>query len=683
MAEENNSNLFQRLTKLFRSGPSVKRKIRNHTKTSIYANSTLDLFKKSSNDVYNSTLNAYGTFDRLARYSDFSEMESEPVIASALDIYAEETCSSDIEGKSLHIHSEDKTKKEILETLFYETLDVNFNLFPWVRNCCKYGDQFLFNDVSPDFGIIGVKSIPITDIEREEGYDVNDPSAIRFRWISQGNAILENWQVTHFRLLGNDAFLPYGCSVLESARRIWRQLVLIEDAMMLYRIVRAPERRIFYVDVANVSPADVPNYMEQARASFKTDPVVNRATGQIDMRYNAMAVDEDYFIPVRGGDSGTKIDSLSGGQNTSAIEDVEYTQKKLFAALKIPKAYLGYDEDIGAKATLAQEDIRFSRTISRIQKTIIAELNKIAMIHLYCHGYQGEDLLDFNLALSNPSSMAQQQKLELISTRFDIAGKAPEGMVSKNWIYRNIFGFNTDDIEKLNKDFLKEKLAGMELEAAGTEGGGGDEGGDTGGGGDLFAGDRPEGPVLTGITPSNSLKESDFEEVEEDYDDWIDLAKVSGDGIKPSEKSLKNVWGEPMPGSGVSKSSRGKSMSSAEKGFVDFSAMLNDKRVDGGGKKKNSSMRDPGDMSWMKAVGKGVTLENRIKTLAEMISLMEMEEKEDIIIQMAPKLTLQNKTMLENLGSKLGIGKVLNESKNYENLSLEEFDLDLEGDDND
>lgn len=680
----NNDNLFQRLTKLFRSGPSVKRKVKNYTKTERAASSAVELFKKSSNDVYNSTLNAYGTFDRLARYSDFSEMESEPIIASALDIYAEETCSADIEGKVLHIHSEDKNKKELLTTLFYDTLNINFTLMMWVRNMCKYGDQFLLNDVSPEFGVIGAMPISITAIEREEGYDPENPSAVRFRWIEQGNTILENWQITHLRLLGNDAFLPYGCSVLESARRIWRQLVLIEDAMMLYRIVRAPERRIFYVDVGNVPPEDVPTYVEQAAASFKTDDVVNKATGQVDKRYNAMAVDEDYIIPVRGGDSGTRIDSLAGGQNTSAIEDVEYVQKKLFAALKIPKAYLGYDEDIGAKATLAQEDIRFSRTIDRIQKTVIAELNKLAMIHLYAHGYSDQELLDFNLALSNPSSMAQQQKLELISTRFDIAGKAPEGMVSKNWIYRNIFGFNTDDIEKLESDFLKEKLAGMELEAAG---GGGEEGGDDMGGGGLFAGDTPDGDTLLGTTGvDTTLGETDtpsqLEEYDDDFeeDDFINIEEIAAsvaDGIKPSAQK-QSVWGTDL---NIQKS---KSTSSAEKGFVDFSAMLNDKRTDGGGKNKRSSMRDPGDMSWMKGHSKMKTqLESKASHLAKVIAGME-KDKDPIVVQLKPSMDIHTKSMLETMGAQLGIGGMLKDSKkeSYNNLILEEFDLDL-GEDND
>jgi len=290
--------------------------------------------------------------------------------------------------------------------------------------------------------------------------------AVRFRWVTQGNQLLENWQISHFRLLGNDAFLPYGSSVLESARRIWRQLILIEDAMLVYRVIRAPERRVFYIDVGNVPPEDVANYLEQAQSTLKRNQVVDRDTGKVDLRYNPLSVDEDYFLPVRGGESGTKIDTLAGGQNTAAIEDVEYIQKKLFAALKIPRAYLGYDEEVGAKATLAQEDIRFSRTIQRIQKTVVSELNKLAMIHLYCHGYEGEELADFELRLSNPSTIAQQQKLELIRTRFEIAGTAPEGSVDKGWIQKNVLGLTDEEIKDILQGRIQDKINDAEVENA-------------------------------------------------------------------------------------------------------------------------------------------------------------------------------------------------------------------------
>jgi hypothetical protein len=251
--------------------------------------------------------------------------------------------SQGTDGRILHIHSDNRKIQELLEELFYDTVNIEFNLVMWVRNLVKYGDFFMFLDISPEYGVLNCIPISISEVEREEGFDPSDPMAVRYRWITQGNRVLENWQVIHFRLLGNDAFLPYGSSVLEGARRIWRQLILIEDAMLVYRVIRAPERRVFYIDVGNVPPEEVSNYLQQAQTSLKRNDIVDKGTGKTDLRYNPMAVDQDYFLPVRGGESGTKIDTLAGGQNTAAIEDVQYIQKKLFAALKIPKAYLGYD----------------------------------------------------------------------------------------------------------------------------------------------------------------------------------------------------------------------------------------------------------------------------------------------------------------------------------------------------
>jgi len=488
----------------------------------------------------------------MSRYSDFSEMESTPEIASALDIYSEETVSQDEKGNVLHIYSENRKVQELLETLFYDTLNVDFNLVMWVRNLCKYGDFFLFNDVSPEYGVINAYPIPISEVEREEGFDPEDPSAVRFRWITQGNQSLENWQVTHFRLLGNDAFLPYGASVLESARRIWRQLILIEDAMLVYRVIRAPERRVFYIDVGNVPPEDVSTYLEAAQTSLKRSSVVDKTSGKVDLRYNPLSVDEDYFLPVRGGESGTRIETLAGGQNTAAIEDVEYIQKKLFAALKIPRAYLGYDEEVGSKATLAQEDIRFSRTIQRIQKTVLSELNKLAMIHLFSHGYEGEDLIDFELNLSNPSSIAQQQKLELIRTRFEIAGTAPEGLMSRDWIRASVMGMRKEDIAKVKEQQVEDKVQDLELEATklpgaedegGDDAGGGGGGGDEGGGG-LFSGDDKQGALLTAEPGSGKVNE-----VDDDDDDDDEIEKLSiddDDAPTKAQNQIRNAFNEPI-----------------------------------------------------------------------------------------------------------------------------------------
>ena len=558
---DNSSNLFKKLTDLFRSGPVVRRRIKKFKGTTA-SKSSLEVFRKAHSDVYNSTLSAYGSYDRMARYSDFSEMEATPEISSALDIYSEECVSPDAEGNVLHIYSENRMIKKLLSELFYDTLNIDFNLVMWVRNLCKYGDFFLFNDIHPEYGVINAFPIPIAEIEREEGFDKEDPGAVRFRWVTQGNRVLENWQVSHFRLLGNDAFLPYGASVLEGARRVWRQLILIEDAMLVYRVIRSPERRVFYIDVGNIPPENIADYLEQAQTSLKRNAVVDKTTGQVDLRYNPLSVDEDYFLPVRGSDTGTRIDTLAGGSNTTAIEDVEYIQKKLFAALKIPKAYLGYDEDIGAKATLAQEDVRFSRTIQRIQKTIVSELNKLAMIHLYTCGYTDEDLLNFELKLSNPSSIAQQQKLELIRTKFEIASSAPEAIVDREWVRKHILDLNDDEIERIERGKKKDKISDMELEgvqlstddsfAFGDEGEGGEggEGGgemDMGGGGEepgggeeaagglegLFAGDMKSGKLMSEdeFNEIDNLLEEDDEVTEEEK------SKIKNKGANVSNKT--------------------------------------------------------------------------------------------------------------------------------------------------
>jgi len=464
-----NDNFFNRLTRLFRSGPLVKRKVRAARAPNM--GTLLQQFQKSQSHVYANAISAYGMYDRMSRYADFQEMEATPEIASALDIYSDESVSQDEIGRCLHIYSENDKIRRALEDLFYDNLNIDFNLNPWSRNLCKYGDFFLFLDISPEHGVMNGIPIPVNEIEREEGFDPDDPMAVRFRWVTQGNKVLENWQIAHFRLLGNDAFLPYGSSVIEPARRIWRQLILIEDAMLVYRVIRSPERRVFKIDIGNVPPEEVETYMQQAKSALRSNQVVDKKTGRVDLRYNPLSVDEDYFLPVRGQQDGTAIDTLAGGQNTTAIEDVEYIQKKLFAALKVPKAYLGYDEMLSSKATLAQEDIRFSRTINKVQRVMISELNKIAAVHLYSCGFDGEDLIDFTLKLSNPSTIAQQQKLELFRTKFEIAGSSPEGMLSRDYLRKRVLGLTNEEIVTIEKQKEEDKLRDLEVEAVTLPGG--------------------------------------------------------------------------------------------------------------------------------------------------------------------------------------------------------------------
>jgi len=606
-----NQNLFQRLSRLFKSGPVVKRKVKSIDTTIAVADKTKSsgalLFQRSTSPTYSViTANSYNLSERLMRYQDFQEMEYTAEIAAAMDIYADETVAQDDKGRVLHVYSDDEKIRDILEDLFYNVLNVEFNLRSWARNLVKYGDFFLYNDVSPTQGVVHAFPIPVNEVEREENYDREDPFAVRYRWSTLGNRTLENWEVTHFRLLGNDMFLPYGSSLIEPARRIWRQLILLEDAMLVYRVVRAPERRVFYIDVANIPPENVPMYVEEQRKNLRTNQVIDRNTGRVDLRYSPLSVEDDYFIPVRGGESGTRIDTLVGGQNAATVEDVQYMQKKLFAALKVPRAYLGYDEMLSSKATLAQEDIRFSRTISVIQKTLISELNKLAIIHLYSHGYDGEELQNFTLRLSNPSTIAQQQKLELWKSKFEIGGSLPEGMGSKRFVQKEIWGLNDDQIEEINDQRLKEKVTDLGIEGAqaeesedsgetppaaetppaGEEAPAGEE--EAGAGEDLFANDD------IGDDASSDSKLLMSSNIDDDVLPSID--EKDGAPVKPNAYSKRYAYN--------------RKRRRVQKHMPDFNSMLSS---------KNSSLSDPHDKNWMKSLvsdpfGESVNLSSERKT---------------------------------------------------------------------
>lgn len=940
------------------------------------------------------------------------EMEYTPEIAAALDLFADETCAQDDKGRVLHVYSENERIKETLEDLFYNSLNAEFNLRPWTRNLGKYGDLFLYIDVSPEFGVVNAFPIPVNEIEREENFDRNDPFAVRFRWVSAGNRVLENWEIAHFRLLGNDMFLPYGSSLIEAARRIWRQLILMEDSMLVYRVVRAPERRVFYIDVGNLPPENVPMYIEEQKRNLRSSMVVDNTTGRVDLRYSPLplrkdtnvllldgrtielidlaaehesgkenwvysvqkgtnrvvpgkvvwcgknytcdrihrvwlddgsyidaapehpfvmsdgegrradelvpgdslmplytrlsseesgdkisgypmfkenvdgkwvythrwsarellneqrkevmrstdwsknknivvhhrdfnkrnaspcnlqwmgnadhysyhallgrenlirynkspehrrttaevnrrlgkaqrmgeayngselhkqhnvnrreaqlaswssyadqrkqgmrwiipndvvaavfgmlkangslgreeltglirrdagimrsladanacnnrdvtkfhigsiiqklermklpnfrsgyrgfreyaaknpppsnhqvvrvevlsevddvycltvhgpsgehdrhtvavqgkggaqgivfvkqSLDEDYFLPVRGGDTGTKIDTLAGGQNTAAVEDVAYIQKKLFAALRVPRAYLGYDEMLSSRATLAQEDIRFSRTIGVIQKTLISELNKIAIVHLYANGFDGDDLQNFVIRLSNPSTVAQQQKLELWRAKFEIGGSMPEGMGSKEFVQHEIWGLSPEQIAAIDEQRVRERQLDARIEAeiestAAVQGGASDElfGGGKGGGSE--AGGEPaaekgggagEGEGGGGEEPEDvetAAKEPfDDEDVEssaelltsaEDRDDDEDYSVRLGDAdrerpIKPKSQLDIALYNR----------SRRRTHGASKTHMPDFVKMTGN---DG------PAMKDPTDSSWIRSV---------------------------------------------------------------------------------
>jgi len=528
-----NSPLFKQLTKLL-SGPLVKyrrqdtrqlkRRYLDKYKTRFRSASGQEFKTSVYSEVYGALqADYYANQNRMDRYVDFDQMEYTPEIASALDIYADEMTTSSVYRDILNISCSNQEIKSVLETLFYNILNIQFNLYGWARSMCKYGDYFVYLDIEQDEGVKNAIGLPANELERLEGEDENNPNYIQYQWNSAG-ITLENWQVGHFRVLGNDKFAPYGTSILEPARRIWRQLTLLEDAVMAYRIVRSPERRVFKIDVGNIPPEDVEQYMQKVMTQMKRNQIVDVNTGRVDLRYNPLSIEEDYYIPVRGTQSGTEITTVGGGKYTGDIEDVKYLRDKLFSALKIPMSYLsrgdGADED---KATLAQKDIRFARTIQRLQRSLTSELEKMAVIHLFTMGYRGNDLLSFKLSLNNPSKLAEIQELEHWKARFEAADGASQGYFSRRWVAKNILDVSEEEFDRMQvemfydrkHDFALEQVGeAMAAEAGGGAGGLGDLGGGPGGdlGGDLGAapdapdaetpGDEPAPATPGGDTPA-------------------------------------------------------------------------------------------------------------------------------------------------------------------------------------
>jgi len=435
------------------TGGSAQYKIPTERPSMRTQRQVFDSFQRAAQSIYQQTLQ--GSVERLERYKDYEEMDHYPEISRALDIYADDSMVYGAEGSVLQVVSDDEKLQNELEELYYERLDIEFHLWTWIRNMCKYGDHFNLLDLVEGEGVLGAIALPVYEVNREEGWN-NDPNSLRFRWLAQGNTSFENYQVSHMRILGDDRFLPYGRSALDSSRKVYKQLLMAEDAMLIYRITRAPERRVFYVDVGNIPPKDVDTYLQQTRDKLRRTPIINESTGNQDLRFNPESILEDFFVPVRQ-DRGSRIETLPGGENAAAIEDIQYLQNKLFISLGVPKSYLTAEEDLAGKGTLAQEDIKFARTIQRIQKIVISELAKIGLIHLYLKGYDEQAIYNFNLQLTNPSTVTEMMNLDLVDKRFSTAQQmADSPLISRLYIQKDILKLTDSEIVDIKENLVKE-----------------------------------------------------------------------------------------------------------------------------------------------------------------------------------------------------------------------------------
>ena len=476
------TSIFRRLQRLFSTdviirndgGDQLKVMDTNTIQQSgeFATNALVDRFNRiysiNSTSLYGAQFNLNYRYLRTQIYSDYDIMDTDAIVSSALDIVAEECTLKNDLGEVLQIRSNNEDIQKSLYNLFYDVLNIEFNLWAWIRQMCKYGDFFLKLEISEKFGVYNVLPIAAYHMEREEGYDKENPFAIQFKYSPDGfytggsgyytvagtdrknqpGIYFDNYEVAHFRLLTDNNYLPYGRAYIEPARRLFKQYTLMEDAMLIHRIVRSPDKRIFYLNVGSIPPNEVENFMQKTISTMKRTPFIDQETGQYNLKYNQQNLLEDYFIPVRGGDQVTKIDTLPGLQY-AGIEDVTYLRDKLFAALRVPKAFMGYEKDLTGKATLAAEDIRFARTIDRIQRITLSELYKIALVHLYTQGYTAEELTNFELHLTTPSIIYDQEKIALLTQKVELAQKIMESkLLPTDWIYDNIFHLSQDQYDE-------------------------------------------------------------------------------------------------------------------------------------------------------------------------------------------------------------------------------------------
>ena len=489
------TSLFTRLQRLFSSDVIIRNvggkqlKIMDTGRIQKYGNlatnSLYDRFTRLHKPVgsslqYNPTLNYQSM--RLQLYSDYEAMDHDPIIAAALDIISDETTTRNEYGDVLNINSADENIRKVLHNLFYDVLNIEFNLSTWVRNMCKYGDFYLKMEVSEKFGVYNVIPLSVYEVVREEGTDPENPAYVRFTMDPNGlasgatNTIrrdqfsLENYEVAHFRLLTDSNYLPYGRAYLEPARKVFKQLMLMEDAMLIHRIMRAPEKRTFYINVGAIPPEQVEQFMGETIAKMKKTPYIDQNTGDYNLKYNMQNITEDFYIPVRGNDNATRIETTKG-LDYDGTQDIEYLKNKMMAALKIPKPFLGYEEGVEGKSTLAGMDVRFARTVERVQRIVESELTKIALVHLYSQGFTDEQLVDFRLELTTPSVIYEQEKVELYTAKTTVAKDMIDSKIfSKDWVYENVFGLSPDQYNLEKEAMIEDATDAFRLSQLENEG---------------------------------------------------------------------------------------------------------------------------------------------------------------------------------------------------------------------
>jgi len=421
-------------------------------------------------------------------YRDGDLMDAFPEISAALDIVSEESTIVNDKGMVVNVYSKSDRIKSILEDLFVNRLNIQLTGQMIIRAMCKYGNQFMLLDIDHKNGVKGWKQLPVFNMERIENgiqnpYGAGASIAVngitkddadlstQFIWLDDNNSQVpfRDWQIAHFRLLTNSLYLPYGVSYLNGARRHWRMLSLMEDMMLIYRLERSVERRVYKIFVGAIDDADVEAYVERIANEFKRTPIIDPVTGQVDLRKNILGIDNDIFIPVRDENAPTPIDTLQAGQNMTALDDIKFVQNKVLTSLRIPKSFLNFEEGVGDGKNLALMDIRFTRTVNRIQQAFLMELTKVASIHLFLLGFNDE-LTNFSLTMNNPSTQAEGLEIENMQKKIDAVRDAVSDpgnglpVMSQTRALKQIMKWSEKEIKENLEEIRLEKGIAAELE---------------------------------------------------------------------------------------------------------------------------------------------------------------------------------------------------------------------------
>jgi len=424
--------------------------------------------------------------DLPVRYADYEEMDDYGEIATALDILADDATQPDSAvRRTLWVTSPDKTLQTVVDDLFNRTLRLDEEVWEIARTLCKYGNDFEEILVNSD-GVRGLNYLPPPTMRRLEtpkgdligfvqdfrgrfDFSASDYQRVldaKFQTFQPEDAqnqvaAFEGWEVTHFRLRGKERRSVYGHSSLEGARWIWKRLMLLEDAALVYRLQRAPERFAFYVDVGDLPPQEALAYVNRVRQNFRKKRFIDPATGKLNLRFDALSQDEDFFVPSRKGVDSTRIETL-GAPQWQAMDDIEYFRDKLFAAIKVPKAYLGQEQGV-ARAVLSSEDVRFARTVLRVQRELVNGFRKIARVHLASLNVDPYEV-EYDLHMTVPSAIFELAQMEVRNAKADLAARMKE-FVSLHWILAHVFGMSEDEIKELQKQRRSEALDDAKTQA--------------------------------------------------------------------------------------------------------------------------------------------------------------------------------------------------------------------------